>query len=197
MSGSGRRLAAAAALVASLVLGGCAAAADPVQPVATSPAAPSPDPGDAHAALPAPPPPPTEDDASHQAALEAATAALTAFARPALDPGQWWAELAPLLSPTAAAAYEGTDPQAVPASAVTGPARPTPSVSAYLATVLVPTDAGEYAVLLAREGGDSPWLVERITPVDPADPSGALTPPADTPTPLPEDEPGTLPEPTA
>ncbi|MGY1703815.1 hypothetical protein ACI79C_04510 [Geodermatophilus sp. SYSU D00697] len=197
MSGSGRRLAAAAALVASLVLGGCAAAADPVQPAATSSAAPSPDPGDAHAALPAPPPPPTEDDASQRAALEAATAALTAFARPALDPAQWWAELAPLLSPTAAAAYEGTDPQAVPASAVTGPARPTPSVSAYLATVLFPTDAGEYAVLLAREGGDSPWLVERITPVDPIDPSGALTPPADTPIPLPQDEPGTLPEPTA
>ncbi|MGY1592913.1 hypothetical protein ACI79D_13110 [Geodermatophilus sp. SYSU D00708] len=180
MSGSGRRLAAAAALGAALVLGGCAAPTEQAQPEPTTQsAAPAPEPGDADAALPAPPPQPTEDDASQQAALDAATAAVTAFARPALEPGQWWAELAPLLSPAAAVAYEGTDPQAVPATAVTGPPRPTPSVSAYLSTVLVPTDAGEYAVLLVREGDGSPWLVERFTPVDAADPSAALTPPAE------------------
>jgi hypothetical protein len=181
MSGSGRRLAASAALAAALVLGGCAAAAERAQPqptaASTSPAA---EPGDAHAALPAPPPPPTEDDASQQAALAAATAAVTAFARPTLEPARWWTELAPLLSPAAAVAYAGTDPQAVPASAVTGPARPTPSVSAYLSTVLVPTDAGEYAVLLVREGDGTPWLVERFTPVDAADPSGAGAPPPGT-----------------
>jgi hypothetical protein len=180
MSGSGRRVAAATALAAALVLGGCAAVPERAQPEPTAASAsPAPEPGDAHAALPAPPAPPTEDDASQQAALDAATAAVTAFARPALDPAQWWTELAPLLSPAAAVAYEGTDPQAVPASAVTGPARPTPSVSGYLSTVLVPTDAGEYAVLLVREGDGSPWLVERFTPVDPADPSGAVPPPPD------------------
>ncbi|MGY1639998.1 hypothetical protein ACI782_02560 [Geodermatophilus sp. SYSU D00703] len=202
MSGSGRRLAAAAALAAALVLGGCAAATEQAQPEPTAPSAPAAaEPGDADAALPAPPPPPVEDDASQQGALDAAKAAVTAFARPALDPGQWWAELVPLLSPAAAAAYEGTDPQAVPASAVTGPPRPTPSVSAYLSTVLVPTDAGEYAVLLVREGDGSPWLVERFTPVDaadpsePADPSGALTPPPDVPAAPPRTQPEVQPEP--
>jgi hypothetical protein len=193
MSGSGRRLAAAAALAAALVLGGCAAATEQAQPEPTAATASAePEPGDADAALPAPPPPPTEDDASQEAALDTATAAVTAFARPALEPGQWWAELVPLLSPAAAAAYEGTDPQAVPASAVTGPPRPTSSVSAYLSTVLVPTDAGEYAVLLVREGDGSPWLVERFTPVDAADPSEALTPPPD----VPATPPQTQPEPT-
>ncbi len=36
--------------------------------------------------------------------------------------------------------------------------------SAYLARVRVPTDAGPYVVLLAREGAGEAWLVERITP---------------------------------
>jgi hypothetical protein len=181
MSGSGRRLTAAAALAAALVLGGCGSGADRAQPAPEPTAAPTTGPGDAHVDLPTPLPVPVDDADSQQAALDAASAALTVFARPDADPEQWWAELSPLLSPTAAVAYEGTSPEQVPASAVTGLPRPTPAVSPYLSTVLVPTDAGEYAVLLVREGAGSPWLVERITPVAPADPaeSEAVTPPSD------------------
>ncbi|MGY1634285.1 hypothetical protein ACI784_21510 [Geodermatophilus sp. SYSU D01186] len=168
----------ATVLAAALALAGCsdAPAADEPQPQATT--EPTVVAGDADAMLPPAPPAPTDDDASRSAALDAASAAVTAFARPTLDPAQWWAELQPLLSPAAATAYEGTDPAAVPASAVTGPPQPTPAVSAYLSTVLVPTDAGEYAVLLVREGDGAPWLVERITPVESAGASpGAVTPP--------------------
>ena len=115
--------------------------------------------------LPTPLPPPTHDAGSSDAALAQATAAVTAFARPGLDAQTWWAELAPLLSPAALEAYAGTDPAEVPASAVTGPAWPGESASNYLATVFVPTTAGDYAVLLVREGGGAPWLVERISQV--------------------------------
>jgi hypothetical protein len=186
MSGSGRRITAAAALAAALVLGGCSSGADRSQPAPEPTAAPTTGPGDADADLPTAEPVPVDDADSQQAALDAATAALTVFARPDADPAQWWSELSPLLSPTAAVAYEDTDPGAVPASAVTGPPRPTPAVSPYLSTVLVPTDAGEYAVLLVREGGGSPWLVERITPVAAADPAApeAVTPPSDASSPV-------------
>lgn len=114
--------------------------------------------------LPTAAPYPTWDAAARAEAVAAATAAMSAFAQPAVDETTWWAELAPLLSPAAAAAYAGTDPANVPAQAVTGAARLTDDSSTYLAPVAVPTDVGAYLVLLSREGGGSPWLVERLTP---------------------------------
>jgi hypothetical protein len=128
-------------------------------------------PGHASGTFPAPLPHPTDDAVSQDAALTLGTAAVQAFARPHVPAGQWWSELSPLLSPAAAMAYQGTDPLEVPASTVTGPARSGVSPSSFLATVFVPTDAGEYAVLLVREGGGAPWLVERMTLV-PAAPPG-------------------------
>jgi hypothetical protein len=125
--------------------------------------------------LPPPPPAPTDDAPSQDAALALGAKAVTAFARPDLGPDTWWAELSPLLSPAAALAYEGTDPVEVPARRVTGPAWAGVSPSSFLATVFVPTDAGDYAVLMVREGGGAPWLVERITLV----PAGYVAPPAE------------------
>ncbi len=184
MTSSGRRRAGALALAGALtlVLGGCGRGGDAAVP-APEPAATEPSEatghGDADADLPVALPSPVDDDAGRQAAEQAATAAVTAFARPDLDAATWWAELEPLLSAGAAVAYEGTDPAEVPATAVTGPARSAPSDSSFLATVLVPTDGGDHAVLLAREGAGAPWLVERITPVVPSGP-GAVPPlPAD------------------
>ena len=107
---------------------------------------------------------PVWDAASQQSAQDTATRALTAFARPGLDETTWWADLAPLLSTTAATAYAGTDPAAVPAQVVTGPAVLFDQTSVYLAGVDVPTDAGTYRVLLSREDAGTPWLVERLTP---------------------------------
>lgn len=107
---------------------------------------------------------PTWDEASRAEAVEVAGEAMVAFARPALDEATWWRELQPLLSPAAVVAYTGTDPAEVPATQVTGDAVLTDDSSAYLARVDVPTDVGTYAVLLVREGGGEPWLVERITP---------------------------------
>ncbi|MCB8043692.1 hypothetical protein JM654_04150 [Microbacterium oxydans] len=50
----------------------------------------------------APVPVATWSDADRSAAIEAADAAMTAFARPALDQDTWWKELSPLLTPPGA-----------------------------------------------------------------------------------------------
>ena len=81
---------------------------------------------------------------------QAAVDFLTAFARPRSDVSreQWWASVRPHLSDGAAAAYEGTDPAAVPFTAVTGPAviLPTDGPTHLLMLARVPTDAGYYRV---------------------------------------------------
>ena len=76
-------------------------------------------------------------------------------ARDPLGQADWWAGVSPLLSPSAVVAYAGTDPAEVPAHRVTGAARVGTSPSAFLASVFVPTDAGDYAVLLVR--ADAAW----------------------------------------
>ena len=84
------------------------------------------------------------------------------FARP---PGpaseqHWWAKVAPHLTDAAAAAYEGTDPQNVPFTQVTGPA-------SVLLTDTPPdplTDAPNDLLLLARVSTDAGWYrVEMCT----------------------------------
>jgi hypothetical protein len=161
---AGRRTAAALVLGSLLALQACSSGeldrvADPLEAPATD----SPGPGDIGAALPTQLPAATDDAASDQAALAAGAAAVSAFARPDLPAERWWAELRPLLSPAAIEAYSGTDPAEVPAREVTGPPWEGESPSAYLALTFVPTDVGDYAVLLVRDGGGAPWLAERIT----------------------------------
>jgi hypothetical protein len=109
---------------------------------------------------------PTQDATSSTAAVNLAQRALTAFARPTVDAETWFTELAPLLTPAARSAYVGTDPAEVPAQTLTGPGRAEDSPSAFLAYVVVPTDVGDYRLLLSREGGDAGWLVETITAPD-------------------------------
>jgi hypothetical protein len=177
---AGRRCSwAVAAVAVALAAGGCAGAPE-VSGSDASPTTAAPPSVAGHSAgtFPAPLPHPTDDAASQDAALTLGAAAVTAFARPDIAPDQWWAELTPLLSPAAAVAYEGTDPEQVPAREVTGPAWSGTSPSSFLATVFVPTDAGEYAVMLVREGSGAPWLVERISRVQ-AEPTPTPAPPTD------------------
>lgn len=147
---------------------------------ATPPAPPSPAP------MPAQPPPavdghtdedgefaspepvPAADANSDALAVVAAESVTRVFVRRTVDAEAWWRELRSLLTPAAQAAYEGTDPLNVPASAVTGPAALAASPSAFLARVSVPTDVGAYLVLLVRTGAGAPWLVERLTPPETA-----------------------------
>lgn len=89
---------------------------------------------------------------------------MTAFARPSLSESRWWADLSPYLSAEAQDAYSGTDPAEVPVSRVTGDVDLVDLDSPLVAIAHVPTDAGLYAVTMARDPGTSHWLVQRITP---------------------------------
>ena len=57
-----------------------------------------------------PQPVPEWDEASRVAVVDAAEAAMTAFARPDLDYDTWWAGVEPLLTPEAAEDYAYVDP---------------------------------------------------------------------------------------
>lgn len=175
----GRAAAIAALAPFVLAFAGCGEEPEPGTPDAAPTAGTTVAPGDAAASQPPPVIPPEDDAASEAAALDTGTQAVLAFARPDLSEELWWAGLAPMLTPTARVAYEGTDPAEIPVREVTGPAGTGPSPSPFLATVVVPTDAGEYAVLLVREGAGAPWLVERIAPLPPEgaeDGAGTATP---------------------
>ena len=92
-----------------------------------------------------------EDQAKQFTAYaKAAEAFMVDFARPAATVAeqQWWTKVSGHLSEQAVTAYEGTDPQNVPFTAVTGPATIVPSdaPTQLLAIARVPTDAGWYRV---------------------------------------------------
>ncbi len=92
-----------------------------------------------------------EDQAKQFTAYaKAAEAFMADFARPAatVTEQQWWTKVSGHLSEQAVTAYEGTDPQNVPFTAVTGPATIVPSdaPSQLLAIARVPTDSGWYRV---------------------------------------------------
>ncbi|WP_380169632.1 hypothetical protein [Jannaschia sp. R86511] len=108
-----------------------------------------------------PGPAPTWDEAALIAAASSARDAVAAFTSDA-DDAVWWTTVSPLLSPTAQQAYVATDPAEVPGSTVLDVSTVLDAGSAYLARVLVPTDAGDYEVLLSRTESDAPWLVERF-----------------------------------
>lgn len=86
---------------------------------------------------------------------QAAVAFLTDFARPTtpLTEEEWWAHVEDQLTDTAAADYNGTDPQQVPFTTITGPAviLPTLAPTDLLIIARVPTDAGYYRVHMERD----------------------------------------------
>jgi hypothetical protein len=107
---------------------------------------------------------PTWDAESRAAALNVATRAMRAFARPGADAETWWSELEPLLSDQAAQDYAYVDPAAVPARKVTGGAKIIDDASAFVAVVRVPTDVGPYEITISRQNAADKWRVERLTP---------------------------------
>jgi hypothetical protein len=107
---------------------------------------------------------PTWDPESREAALNVATRAMRAFARPGADAESWWSELEPLLSDQAAHDYAYVDPAAIPARKITGGAKIVDDASAFVAVVQVPTDVGPYKVTISRQDAADEWRVDRLTP---------------------------------
>lgn len=171
------------AVVAALVLAGCAGQDDeaPPAPPNSTPATPVTPDLDQFTPPPSglvdedtgetitPQPVPEWNETSRQSVVAAAETAMRAFARPDLDYDTWWAELEPLLTPQATEDYAYVDPANIPVREVTGQGTIIDDTSAYVAQVEVPTDAGRYWLILNRQDADAPWLVSRITPVEQAD----------------------------
>lgn len=149
-----------AALALSLTLVGCSAATTPAptaSPQATTALKP-PEDDDVSAA-----PAPVWDAAAKSQAADIAEKAVAAFVDHNSPQSSWIAKLRPYLSFNAAQAYATVDPSKIVGTRVTGPARITDTSSVYLGTFAVPTDAGDYVVLVQRTDAASPLLVERIT----------------------------------
>ncbi len=149
-------------------LSGCSGPGSATVSIATGPAAAQPDvPGEGStvprdSGLPTELPAPVTGPAATSAALTTAAAAVTAFTRHDPDPASWWSTVLPFLSPTAAQAYLGTDPELVPAEAVVGEPELLPGPTELLAVVAVPTDTGTCSVLLTRTDDGTAWLVARF-----------------------------------
>lgn len=104
------------------------------------------------------------DDAARAAAVERGTQVMRLFARRTVSAPVWHTDLAPLLTARAGEVYRHVDPLNVPPTRVTGVGVLTPSSTALVARVAVPTDAGVYLVILARSDQAPAWLADRIMP---------------------------------
>lgn len=102
-------------------------------------------------------------DADRSDATVLAVRAMQLYARRDVSAQRWLDELSPLMTQQGAQDLVGTDPINVPPTKVSGPGRSVPMQTDRLATILVPTDAGTYQVLLSRTPEQPQWLVERIT----------------------------------
>lgn len=105
--------------------------------------------------------------ADAEAGANVARDAVAALANHGVTEADWWGAFSAFLSPEAAAAFEGIDPQNVSVTQVTGPAVVASTPSATEMTALVPTDVGQYLVTLNRQRLGAPWAVSLLTP--PAD----------------------------
>lgn len=105
-----------------------------------------------------------EQVARSEAAAATAETFMRAYARPTLAAGPWRAALNPLLTDTARTTLQRLDPKSVTAHEVTGPAVVLPSADRGARTVSVPTDGGDYTLLLRRDPNDTHWLVLAAQP---------------------------------
>lgn len=178
-------LAATAALAALAALTGCSADPEHPRPTAVL-AAPAPAPTITATSEPAPagdgwaeprtPIPAGTTRPTNQSSIDAAQTArsaaaaataetfMRAYARPTVAADEWRATLKPMLTETARVTLQRADPRTVTARAVAGAAVVLPSADRNARTVSVPTDDGDYTVLLRRDASDTRWLVLAVQP---------------------------------
>lgn len=107
---------------------------------------------------------PTWDADSRTSATAVAARGMRLYVRRNVTADRWWSDLEPLLTPTAAQAYDGTDPTSGAPIKVTGKPSLVEGGSAHLARVHISTNQGTYMVLLSRDEAADGWLIERFTP---------------------------------
>ena len=107
--------------------------------------------------------PPLEDDGRAEA-LQRAAAAVTAFCQPTLAAAEWLGGLNPYLTQRAGAAFQTVDPANIPCTTVSGDASFLLEPNEHYTEISVPTNAGDFTVVMERFDLSQPWLAERIQP---------------------------------
>lgn len=179
-----RRLTSTAlAIAAAIALAGCVGEPSPAAPAAPAPVPTATDPltnpsetPDATVTVPTPTTgelhahpegdetaSPLEED-GRTAALQRAAEAVTAFCQPTLGAAEWLGDLNPYLTQRAGAAFETVDPANIPCTAVSGDAAFLIEPNEHYTEISVPTDAGDFTVIMERFDLSQPWLAERIQP---------------------------------
>lgn len=102
------------------------------------------------------------DQSSKDAALDAATKAMTLYARPSVGDEQWLADLKPLFTPAAAEDYAYVDPSLIPISTFGAGDLSIEESNGYAALARFGSPAGTYGVQLHRTGKDAPFKVVRF-----------------------------------
>lgn len=120
------------------------------------------------------PPIPTTAALGARTPADLTVAVMTEYLRADRSPKAWLNGLAPYMTPSARAAYAGTDPAEVKARQLVGAPTVLPQTSDYLVQVTEDTDAGTYTVLFVR-GDDGGWQVEAITEPEVLPDPSALT----------------------
>lgn len=172
---------AAIAIAAAIALSGCGpqpgpgtappapAATDPLTNPSETPAAseplPTPTVGEQHTHDESESDPPTLEGGDREATLLRAGETVTAFCQPELTAEAWLGGLNPYLTQRAGAAFQTVDPANIPCTQVTGDASFTNDANEHYAELTVPTDAGDFAVVMERFDTTQPWLAERIQAV--------------------------------
>lgn len=179
-----RRLTSTAlAIAAAIALAGCVSEPEPAAPAMPAPVPTATDPltnpsQAPDATVPVPTPiigelhahpegdetaPPLEED-GRAVVLQRAAEAVTAFCQPALGAADWLGGLNPYLTQRAGAAFQTVDPANIPCSAVSGDAAFLIEPNEHYTETSVPTDAGDFTVVMERFDLSQPWLAERIQP---------------------------------
>lgn len=104
---------------------------------------------------------PKWDASSRKSAVTAGEEAMRLFARPTLDQETWWDEISPLMNDVARKDYAYVQPQSIPANKITGPGKLVDEDSPSVARIEVPTNVGNFVVILNRSDADSPWKIAR------------------------------------
>ena len=109
---------------------------------------------------------PVWDAAAEQEAATRAVAFMRAFGRPTLPADEWLRGIQGLMAPEAVDYFAYVDPINVPVTSVEDEAEVRETGSAYVAEVVVSTDAGPYLVTLTRRTGADPFLVASSGPLE-------------------------------
>lgn len=114
------------------------------------------------------PPSLAADEASTEAAIEAARKVMSAFTDTSKSKDEWFQALAPLITTAYAQDAQYIQPSRLKARTVrsAGSVVPSDIPDGHQVRVKFGTDAGEWVVIMTRASAGAPWLASNVLPLD-------------------------------